>query len=171
MKKLIILTILLSVLISQKTLAQLSGKVNAGLGFGLDYGGYGAQLSCLPIDRISLFGGVGYNMNSLGYNLGARWIFPSENRVSFNISGMYGYNAVLIVKVNETTKTTYFGPSFGGGLEIKSKHNERTFWSLNLFLPLRPKEYHNAIDDLKLIGYSVKEPLPIAFSFGYHIKF
>jgi hypothetical protein len=83
---------------------------------------------------------------------------------------MYGYNAVLIVKGNVTSKTTYYGPSVGAGLVLKSKTSERSFLSFELILPFRIKAFHNAIDDFKLMGYDVKELLPVAFSIGYHIK-
>jgi hypothetical protein len=90
--------------------------------------------------------------------------------VEFHISGMYGYNAVLIVKDNTTSETTYYGPSIGAGLVIKSRIPGKAFWSMGILLPFRPAAFHNAIDDLKMLGYDVKEPLPVGFSFGYHIN-
>ncbi len=170
MKKLLILSIILLDLVSRNTLAQLPGKINVGIGAGLDYGGFGGHLSFFPADRIGLFGGLGYNLNALGYNVGAQLNFPNEKRVNFHISGMYGYNAVLIVKGNVTSKTTYYGPSVGTGLILKSKRSGKSFWRFEVIVPFRPDAYHNAIDDMKLIGYDVREPWPVAFSFGYHIK-
>jgi hypothetical protein len=84
---------------------------------------------------------------------------------------MYGYNCMLKVEGYEgTTKTTYYGLSIGTGIEFKSKRNPASFWSLGLLLPFRDKSFKNVIDDLRLAGYSVKDPLPVGISVGYHFK-
>ena len=169
MKKLLLLSLILSALYRLDASGQIPGKLNAGFGGGLDYGGFGGQLSFFPAARIGLFGGLGYNLNTLGYNVGAQLNFPNDKRINFHISGMYGYNAVLIVQGTGTSKTTYYGPSVGTGIIMKSKRSEKSYWKFELLVPFRPEGYHNAIDDLKLLGYDVREPWPVTFSIGYHI--
>lgn len=171
MKKFLVLFLIISFLFRLNSFGQLPGKLNAGLGAGMDYGGFGAQLSYLPLDRFELFGAAGYNLNSIGYNFGLKLGFPTEKRINWHITGMYGYNAVLIVKGMTSSKTTYFGPSVGSGIIMKSKSPGRSFLSFEIILPFRPQVFYDVIDDLKLIGYDVKEPLPVAFSIGYHYKF
>ena len=170
MKKLLIMSLIITVLYFPDADGQTPGKLYAGLGAGPDYGGFGAQLSYQPVERAALFGGLGYNLNSAGYNLGARFSFLLKERINIHLTGMYGYNAVLLVEGDVTSKTTYYGPTVGGGLILKSKTPGRSFWSVEILLPFRPEAFHNAIEDLKMIGYDVKEPLPVAFSFGFHIK-
>ena len=166
-KKFSFLASILFVLAFQ-TNAQPSNKANIGFGMGIDYGGFGSRVSYLPIDKIGLFGSVGYNLNSVGYNLGAQLRFPSKKSITFYFTGMYGYNAVVIVKQLES-KTTYYGLSAGTGLEFNFK-NKKSFLSTELLVPFRPKAYHNGVNALKSIGYQVKA-FPIAISIGYHIKF
>jgi len=169
-KKLSILSIILYLFGIHASLAQLSGRMTGGLGAGLSYGGFGAQITYLPLTRIGVFGALGYNLNSIGYNIGAQLKLPTEKRLNWYFTGMYGYNAVLIVKGVINSKTTYYGPSIGTGMVLKFRRYEKSFLSFELLLPLRPRVYHNAIDYLKLIGYDVQKPLPMAFSLGYHFK-
>nr|MCU0358047.1 hypothetical protein [Cyclobacteriaceae bacterium] len=118
----------------------------------------------------TIFTGLGYNLNELGYNVGAQYHFPSQKIVSAYVTAMYGYNVVLIVKALETeSKTTYFGPSAGAGMQIAFQN--KSFLSLELLMPFRPQAYQNAIDDLKVLGYEMKDPLPFGFGVGYHIRF
>lgn len=145
-------------------------QVYVGFGGGIDYGGLGMQTSYLPAKQVAIFAGVGYNLNSVGYNFGAELKIPTEKRVSPYLIGMYGYNAVLQVEGYTKSETTYYGPSFGGGVQIKFKHSANSFLQAGVLLPIRPQVFHDAIDDLKLAGYEVKDPLPVAISIGYHIK-
>ena len=84
---------------------------------------------------------------------------------------MYGYNGVLVVSGSINSKTTYYGPTIGGGIELNSRKNEKNFWSFELLIPFRDAQFQKDIDALKSIGASVSSPLPIAISVGYHIKF
>ncbi len=143
---------------------------NLGVGGGLSYGGFGARLTYLPIEQFGLFGSLGYNLDALGYNLGVQFHIPSEKRVSVYLTGMYGYNAVLIVDATLTTsKTTYYGISAGAGVQFKL--TEKSYLSAEVLVPFRPQVYKDAIDDLESINYDVTKPLPVAFCIGYHFKF
>lgn len=148
--------------------AQDSKKFSAGFGAGLDFGGLGTRVAYLPIEHIGLFGGLGYNLDLIGYNVGAQVRLPAKQITGY-FTAMYGYNAVLIVS-DFKSKTTYYGPTVGAGLEIKPGKTMNSFFSVELLLPFRPKAYHNAVDALRVIGYEVRA-LPIGISIGYHFKF
>lgn len=170
MRKFIIGTILLFLFSIYSSLAQETAKLNIGLGMGIDYGGFGTRLTYLPVKQTGLFASVGYNLNSVGYNFGAQFRFPSEKRISCHLTGMYGYNTVLIVESTTISKTTYFGPSIGAGMELKFKKETKQFLSFEVLLPFRPQAYQNAVDDLRLIGFEVKDQAPLLFSIGYHFS-
>jgi hypothetical protein len=150
--------------------AQTQTKFNAGIGIGLDYGGFGARLAYLPEKHFALFGGLGYNLNSVGYNAGANIRLTPDKRVVPYLTGMYGYNAVMIVTGALEKKTTYYGPSAGAGIEIPSRGG-RSFWNIELLAPFRPSAYQDDIDDLKTSGAKVTEALPVAICIGYHFRF
>ena len=145
-------------------------KINLGVGAGLDYGGFGTRIGFMPSERLGLFAGLGYNLDGIGYNFGAQFHFPSEKKVSWYLTGMYGYNGVLVVTGDIKKEKTYYGPSAGVGIQLKTKR-ENTFWNFELLLPIRNSEFQDDIDALKAIGADVTEPLPVAFSIGYHWKF
>ena len=149
----------------------LAYKVNVGFGFGLNYGGFGGQLSYNPIKQLGIFGALGYNLNAVGYNLGASANLPVKDRIFIHLTGMYGYNAVLIVKgYTEQTKTTYYGPSVGPGLSWRVIRGGNSFLRVDVFIPFRPDELQDAIDVLNMAGYDTQEPFPVTFSVGYCIN-
>ena len=148
--------------------SSLHGDIGAGAG--LSYGGFGTRFTYSPVEQIGLFGSFGYNLDALGYNFGVQYHVPSQKRLSTYLTGMYGYNTVLIVDaVVMETKTTYFGFSAGIGAEFKL--NEKSFLSAELLVPFRPHAYKDAVDDLESMEYDIKDPLPVTFSIGYHLKF
>ena len=105
---------------------QSSSHGDIGLGGGLSYGGLGARLTYMPIEKLGLFGSLGYNLDALGYNLGVQFHLPSQKKLNAYFTGMYGYNTVLIVEAaTMKSRTTYFGFSPGAGLQFKL--NEKTF--------------------------------------------
>jgi hypothetical protein len=151
--------------------AQESSQINAGFGFGIDYGGFGARLTFLPIERLGIFGGVGYNLVGAGYNVGAQLRFPSEKRVDWYIPAMYGYNAVLKITGDMEYEKTYYGFSTGAGIELKSASG-KSFWNFELLVPFRDPQYQDDIDKWEAMGADFNsKPLPVSFSIGYHIRF
>ncbi len=149
---------------------QSSHHGDIGAGAGLSYGGFGTRLTYRPVEQLGVFGSLGYNLDALGYNLGVQYHVPSQKRLSPYLTAMYGYNVVLIVDAMVMeTKTTYFGFSAGVGVEFKLK--EKSFLSAELLVPFRPQSYKDAVDDLESMEYDIKDPLPVAFSVGYHLKF
>jgi hypothetical protein len=144
-------------------------KFNIGLGGGIDYGGFGGRATILVTDKIEFFGAVGYNLLSVGFNAGAEYRFIPASRVCPYLGAMYGYNAVIKVEGLDDYNKVYYGPSFSAGLEIWSKKRP-TFLNLEIILPLRSQEYHDAITSLKNNPSVVftAEPIPVAFSVGFH---
>jgi hypothetical protein len=146
------------------------GKMNVGLGAGIDYGGFGGRFTVLPYEKLGMFAGVGYNLDGLGFNAGAQYKFSVDKRVRPYVIAMYGYNGVIVTEetYNGDDSETYYGPSFGFGIELKGRRNENNFWNFELLLPIRPSEFQDDIDALKAAGYTVTDPWPVAFSIGYH---
>lgn len=148
---------------------QSSSYGDIGVGSGLSYGGLGARFTYMPIEKLGLFGSLGYNLDALGYNLGVQFHVPSKKKLCVYFTGMYGYNTVLIVEaVAMESKATYFGFSTGVGVEFKL--NEKSFLCAEVLVPFRPQAYKDAIDDLESISYEIKNPLPVVFCIGYHFK-
>ena len=169
-KKCVLMVLVIMLLDSCILNGQSSSYGNIGLGGGLSYGGFGARLTYMPIEKLGLFGSLGYNLDAVGYNLGLQFHVPSQKKLSAYITGMYGYNTVLIVDaIVMESKTTYFGFSAGVGVQFRLK--ERSFLCAEVLVPFRPQAYKDAVDDLKSIGYEIKDPLPVGFSIGYHLKF
>ncbi len=169
-KKRCILTFFISVFLSISiTQGQNNTIGNIGVGGGLSFGGIGARLTYTPIEKLGLFGALGYNLDALGYNLGAQFHLTPKKKIHFYLTGMYGYNTVLIVDaINTKSKTTYYGISAGVGIEFK--FTEKSFLSAEVLLPIRPQVYKDAVDDLKSINYEITNPWPVVFCIGYHIK-
>ena len=139
-----------------------------GFGLGLDYGGLGARASYIIANRVSLFGGIGYNFNGAGYNFGGAIRILPDKKVTPYFCVMYGYNAVINVSGSVDFQKTYYGTSIGAGIELKSR-NQPNFWSFGILLPFRDPAYERALDDLKAMGVNFDtEPWPIGISIGYH---
>ena len=143
-------------------------EFDIGFGLGIDYGGIGIRGTILPIQHLGLFAAVGYNLNSIGFNAGGQWHFP-KNRHDFFLTGMYGYNAVIVMTGDINDKATYYGFSAGAGYQLKMKNNFN-FWNFELLYPLRNSNFEKDLDALETIGADLKKPLPVAFSIGLHFK-
>jgi len=145
-------------------------QVYLGLGAGLDYGGIlGGKIEYLPIKNLGLYGGLGYNLLSLGWNVGATYKILPEKKVSPNLMLFYGYNAVSQVKGAPEYEMTSYGVTVGANLDIKlgAKGNKL---SVGLFVPIRTQKFMDNYDAMK------KDPrvemksdlLPIAVSVGFN---
>lgn len=145
--------------------------VKLGLGLGLDYGGIGTRLTITPTSHFGVFIAVGYNLHKAGFNGGLTYKFLPEKKVTPVAQIMYGYNAVIVVEGAEQYNKTYYGVSFGGGVEVKTRKSGN-YWSFELLYPFRSSEYEDDWDALKN-DPSIEitsEPLPITFSVGYHFS-
>jgi hypothetical protein len=154
-----------------KELPEEESQVNLGMGLGMDYGGIGLRLCVLPDKYIGLFGGLGYNLHTAGFNVGGQLRLLPDSRVIPVLMGMYGYNGVIVVRGAGQYDKTYYGPSLGLGIEAHSR-NGQNFFTVELFLPFRPAEFDRDIDALQANPFiQISKPLPFTFSFGYHFKF
>ncbi len=147
--------------------AQDPSRVNLGIGFGLTMGV--SLLQCLVfLPHFGLFGGVGFNFDGVGYNLGAQYRFNPASRTVAYASAMYGYNAVVNADIYSIKSTkTYYGPSVAVGVEFHGRAKPNNFFNLELVLPFRSSEFYDEVDALKALGASVTYS-PIAISIGYH---
>ncbi len=144
-------------------------KIGFGLGMGIDYGGViGLKLST-PISYVSLFAGLGYNLIEAGFNIGiiAR-PFPKK-LFTPTVTGMYGYNAVIIIRGAESYNQTYYGASIGAGIELRSSQL-KNFFSLGILIPFRSQNFENDLIALKNNPAIVfnQEPSDALLSLGYH---
>ena len=165
---LLIALLLISHLVSCQDMSY--SKMNIGIGSGIDFGGFGIRYTYKPIHKLGVFGAGGYNLNDFGYNLGAQYTIHNAGKISMYTTIMYGYNTVLIVQTTTESKTTYYGPSVGVGMNYTLAKSEKSFLSLELLLPIRPSSYKNVVDTLKSLDYDIKDQRPILLSIGYHFK-
>ena len=143
--------------------------INVGLGIGLDYGGIGGRIQCVPIKQIGIYAGLGYALIGFGYNIGAQLRALPDKRVCPVFGLMYGYNGVIKVQGYEKYNKLYYGASISGGIELHNKRNSN-FFNFELVIPFRSKTFYDDWDTVKhLPNIEVKsEPLPVAISIGYH---
>lgn len=138
-----------------------------GLGLGLDYGGIGSKLTLFSGNRLSLFGGVGYNLLEAGYNAGLEFNFLPHSQATPFISAMYGYNGVIFEPDYSSRESkTYYGPSFGLGVKIRTGRSipSKNYFSLQLIFPIREQK-------LKTATYNDPGPIhPLLFSLGFHFN-
>jgi hypothetical protein len=147
-------------------------KLSFGLGAGLDFGGFGGNLLFYPQKNVGLFAGAGYAIAGFGYNFGAKIRFVKEDqqpKIAPYITAMYGYNAAIAVTNATDFNKLFYGPSFGAGVDFKSKPEAKGYWTMGLLIPLRSADVDDYMDDLEdNHGVEFKSGLlPIAISVGY----
>jgi hypothetical protein len=146
-----------------------NARFYVGLGGGLDYGGFGGRLTVMTSEKFGVFGALGYNLVGTGFNGGVAYKVRPSKRACLVFGAMYGYNGVIKIIDGDAEDETYYGPSFSAGVEVKSRRKiNANFWNFEIVLPIRPTEFQDDIRRLRNNGYEISEPLPIAFSIGYH---
>jgi hypothetical protein len=145
--------------------------LNVGLGLGMDYGGLGVKFSAFPVKYFGLFGGAGYNLVKAGLNGGAILRVLPAKKVCPYVTGMYGYNGVILVQNADQYNKVYYGPTFGGGIELHFRSNQN-FMNFGLLVPLRSQKFYDDWDVVKSLPgiTNVSDPLPFGISIGYHFK-
>ncbi|MFM2156169.1 MAG: hypothetical protein RL516_918 [Bacteroidota bacterium] len=145
---------------------------SAGLGFGQDLGGIGANLTYYATKRLGFQGGLGYAMAGIGYNAGVKYRFLKganlTRRTPF-FTAMYGYNAAIKVKNLSEKNKLFYGPSLGFGFDSKALGTSHTYWSFAIYYPFRSNEVSNYMEDLKK-NYGVvfnNDLFPITLSISY----
>lgn len=144
-------------------------RQNIGIGVGLDYGGIGMRYTFMATPQLGLFGSLGYILVGPGFNVGLNYKFLTDKRVMPVIGAMYGYNAAIKVEGASEFNEIYYGPSISLGVEVRARKNESNFWNFELVVPFRSGKYQDDMDALQNnSSIVISEPLPIAFSIGYH---
>jgi hypothetical protein len=129
-----------------------------GIGAGLDHGGFGVRLDVLITSSTSLFGGIGYNLATLGWNAGFHHRFNEGMRTRPYFTAMYGYN--LAAGNIRFEGVNYYGPTFGGGGEFQLGE-KGSFFRLGILVPIRSEEARE-------LAARSEYRLPVLFSFGVH---
>ncbi|MCL2326875.1 MAG: hypothetical protein FWC39_00020 [Bacteroidetes bacterium] len=145
-------------------------KAYLGVGTGFDYGGFGLKVEILPIKHVGVFGGLGYNLLSLGWNLGGTFKILPDSKVSPNLMLMYGYNGVFkgTDKYSEKYNMTSYGLTTGVNLDIKLGNKGHKL-SCGLFLPFRSGKFQDNYDAAKNDpNMKVSDLPPVAFSIGFN---
>lgn len=145
--------------------------LSVGLGAGLDYGGIGVNVSVFPQKNIGIFGSVGYAIAGVGYNAGLKIRILGKKKVSPFLTGMYGYNAAIKVINASKFDKVFYGPSFGGGIDIRFR-KYTNYLTVALLIPIRDadvKDYMDHLEEDEGADFS-SGLMPIAISIGYRFK-
>lgn len=150
--------------------------ISAGLGMGLDYGGFGGNLMYFPSKNVGLFAGAGYALAGLGFNAGIKIRNIPQNPTAMVAPfalAMYGYNAAIKVSNVAEWNKLFYGPTLGAGVDLRLNSRINGYWSFAILIPFRSPEVKEYIDDLESNHGVVfeNELFPIGLSFGYRIMF
>ena len=126
----------------------------AGLGLGLDYGGYGLRLDGRITPHTRLFFGLGTTFKFMGYNGGVHARILPAKRLCPYATAMYGFNAE---GTGVDGDQLFFGPSFGAGLEWMN------FIRIGALFPVYSEEVREVFEneDVHLT--------PVVISFGFQL--
>ena len=147
-------------------------QISLGVGAGLDYGGFGGNLTYYPVKSVGLFGGVGYALAGVGFNAGVKYRYIPEKpdaRVRPFALAMYGYNAAIAVLNASQYNKLFYGPTLGAGIDFLGKPQKRGYWSFGVFVPFRSAEVKEYMEDLENNhGADFTNSLfPVTVSIGY----
>lgn len=187
MKNHLIFTVSLSLavlFIINKTIAQeytiQEPKSSIGIGRGLDYGGFGFNITGFLDKSLSPFFCIGYNQLSPGLNGGLKYRFgnlSNPHKVSVFALAMYGYNGVLNIEGNDMFyhdkyQKTFYGPTFGIGLDTRGSSYSKGYWSFEFLIPIRPSDFQSTIDAYQNQGAKfITKPNQFSLSIGYNFFF
>ena len=168
-----VVSVLTAVLfMGSRVYGQSEQQVYLGFGMGLDYGGmFGGKIEYLPVKNLGIFAGLGYNLLSVGWNVGATYKILPDKKVSPNLMVFYGYNGVSKVDgvgASEYEMTSY-GVTIGANLDILVG-NKGSKLSIGLFVPMRSSKFMDNYDAMKNDPrIELKnELMPVTISFGYN---
>ncbi|MEQ9402742.1 MAG: hypothetical protein RIM99_04075 [Cyclobacteriaceae bacterium] len=173
MKKKYLAIIFALMAIGIKTNAQEANSATVGLGLGLEYGGIGGQLAYQADDQFGVFVGLGTALASTGYNVGLIYLLKGKSKERFFLEAMYGYNGVIIVDdpVGGDIRKTYYGPSFGGGVNLDNKGGN-SFWHFAVLIPIRSSAYRdqwNAIKNNPDFETSISLPFTVSIGINFRL--
>lgn len=154
-------------------LSSRKGEATLGIGIGLPYGAIGLRAGVNVVNGLNVFGGVGYQISGVGYNIGVLKDFPSASMTQFYLTGMYGTNAAIkVVNLSEYDKL-YTGPTFGLGIKINSRKTEGNYWDLGLLVPIRSADYKDAEtavkSDPRISKFQGASPVLIVVGYNFNL--
>ena len=147
-------------------------KITIGVGVGYDYGGYGGNAIYYPQRSIGIFGGVGYANAGVGYNAGVKLRLitnRSATLVSPFVLAMYGYYADAAPKDYSYYNKLFYGTTIGGGFDVRPNKSIFGYLTGTILIPLRNPDPQRYIDNLSLFsGLDYHKKLhSVSFSIGY----
>lgn len=151
----------------------LSQNTILGPGAGLEYGGQlGIKISHLSESGISRFIGGGYSFNTknVGVNVGLQYAINKDAVVHPFAFAMFGSNAAILIEnvIDNSVifKNTYFGPTFGVGVNIHDKR--KNMWRISCSIPITSENFKNDFDEYKNAEDKVGV---VTLGIGYEFKF
>ena len=142
-----------------------SVSVNAGIGYGIDYGLLGARLSILPVKYLAVSGAIGFTFNGPGYNGGLSFRMLPDRKVCPYLGAVYGFNTVYL-HTNSDLSKNYNGFTISTGIELH-RRNKPNFWNFGINVPIRSQEFRDDEENYKQDpGYIA--PSPLGITVGYH---
>ena len=154
-------------------LSSMKGESSLGIGIGLPYGGLiGVRFGTNLADNLSLFGGLGYQIVGVGYNIGLLKDFESSSSTQFYLTSMYGTNVGIQTQGLSEYNELYTGVTLGAGIKINSRKTEGNFWDVGLLIPIRSSNFKSDRDQIKndpRIDRFI-DPLPVLITLGYNFN-
>jgi hypothetical protein len=139
-----------------------------GPGLGLDYGGVGVKLECVPVRFLGLFAGGGWNIAGLAYNAGVSVKLAPRKLWTPVVVGMYGYNGVLAIRdpyQGWVERWVYYGFSAGAGFEGNVGEVHRNKFSILAFYPFR-EEFNRDANDAE--AFYLPFTVSVGINFGMY---
>lgn len=145
------------------------GVKSYGLGVGLPYGGMGLRLGINVADRLNLFGGAGYQLAGIGYNVGLMKDFRPIGVTQLYVTGMYGSNAAIRLIGASYDDKVFLGPSAGGGIKINSRGYRGNYIDIGVLYPFTSSTYQQEFESIKnsSLANRLKDPWPVLVVIGY----
>ena len=115
-------------------------------------------------------------MIQFGWNVGIKTLFiakTSQHAFRPFLKAMYGCNSVIVVDGADHYNKVYNGFTVGLGMEFRFGKKKQTGFNLDFNVPLRTGDFWSDWNDLKNDPAVdvVIDPIPVAFSIGFHHEF
>ena len=133
-------------------------KSTIGLGFGLDYGEFGLNITSSLTKNIALIAGGGYTVYGFGYNGGIKLRYISDKntaRISPFLICLYGINTILVDRSDPENSQSYRGITYGAGIDFNFMPRKNGLWSLAIMLPQRSQELTYIANAENVVGISI----------------
>ena len=150
---------------------------DAGVGFGIDYGGLvGAKVTFYPIPFMGIFAAGGWEFVGIGWNVGCLGrLIPANGthsaRPYFKV--MYGVNAATTVSGISRYDKMFYGVTVGFGIETRFGKFKKGGINIDLNLPFRSPDYFDMVNRMKNdpMVKMTSSTIPITLSIGYNVEF